>query len=322
MGSRNWCFTINNPDENELELIPSFIKTLIANKEMGEQGTIHYQGYLECSHSVKLPQLKNFNAKAHWETRKGNQTQAIKYCIKDYFIEGTVGPVYRDDSLRVLEQYGLVTHGYNKDWTLDQLIESLDGVKQDKLKQLMLLVKEGASELQIAETDPGTWARNYKALERYKRLVTTSRHHQMEVIVIYGPTGTGKTKYAFDNYPNAYWKQRSNWWDGYEGEDTVIIDEFYGWLPYDTLLRICDRYPMMVETKGGQKQFTSKRIVITTNNPPAQWYKESISLEPLKRRINLYIYMKQLGDKLYAVNYDDFIDLTKENFPIFNILNP
>lgn len=321
MGSRNWCFTINNPEECELNLDAPCIKTLIANRELGENGTPHLQGYLETTHPIRLNQLKNWNGKGHYESRKGNRLQAIKYCIKDYFIDELVNPIYRDDSLRLLEEYGLVTKGWNKDWTLDMLLESIDSVKTDKLKQLMQLLKAGATELQIAEEDPGTWARNYKALERYKRLITTQRSHAMEVIVIYGPTGTGKSKYCYDNYPGAYWKQRSNWWDGYENEHTVILDEYYGWLPYDTLLRICDRYPLLIETKGGQKQFTSKRIVITSNNIPSKWYKESLNLEPLKRRIGLFIFMEKLGDIKYATNYDDFIDLTLSR-PVYDILNP
>lgn len=321
MGSRNWCFTINNPAENELNLEAKCIKTLIANRELGENNTPHLQGYLETTHPIRLQQLKNWNSKGHYEIRKGNRYQAIKYCLKDYFYEDSVNVLYRDDSLRVLEEYGLESKGWNKDWTIDMLLDSLDNVKADKLKQLMQLLKEGATELQVAEEDPSTWARNYKALERYKRLITPIRTEAMEVIVICGPTGTGKSRYCLDNYPNSYWKQRSNWWDGYENEHTVIIDEYYGWLPYDTLLRLCDRYPMLVETKGGQKQFTSKRIVITSNHLPNKWYKDTICLEPLKRRINLYVYIKTIGNILYATNYEDFINLTLEQ-PVFNILNP
>lgn len=107
----------------------------------------------------------------------------------------------------------------------------------------------------------------------------------MEVIVLQGPTGTGKSKWCMDNYPDAYWKQRGNWWDNYSGEETVIIDEYYGWLPYDFLLRLCDRYPLLVEIKGGQVQFNSKRIIFTTNAVPNTWYK-NVYWPAFERRVN------------------------------------
>lgn len=318
MGSRNWCFTLNNPLDNEISLDPVWLKLLIANKELGAQDTPHYQGYLECTHSVRMQQLKNWLPRAHFEIRRGTQAQAVKYCIKDYLIEDVPNPIYRHDTLNELQSYGLLVNTYfNRDWTLEQLLESLDTVPTDKLKSLMEKVRQGATELELAELDPSTWARNYKALERYKRLITKPRYHEMTVIVMYGPTGTGKSKLCYDKYTNAYWKQRSSWWDGYENQETVILDEFYGWLPFDTLLRICDRYPLLVETKGGQKQFTSKTIVIVSNNAPNSWYK-NINIDPLKRRITQYIYMPRLGEILYASTYDDFLNLSLPR-PIFNL---
>ena len=57
-----------------------------------------------------------------------------------------------------------------------------------------------------------------------------------------------------------------------ESQETVIIDDFYGWMPFDTLLRLTDRYPMLVDIKGGAVQFTAKRIIITSNEVPDNWY--------------------------------------------------
>ena len=126
------------------------------------------------------------------------------------------------------------------------------------------MIENGATEEQIADHDFELWVRSYRAFREYRLLIQPPRSHEVEVFVLQGPTGTGKSKWAMDNYPDAYWKQRSIWWDGYAKQETVIIDEFYGWMPFDTLLRVCDRYPLLVETKGGQVNFVAKTIIITT----------------------------------------------------------
>lgn len=75
------------------------------------------------------------------------------------------------------------------------------------------------------------------------------------------------------------------WWDGYSGQTVVVIDEFYGWLGYDFLLRLLDRYSFAVETKGGSVSFTSKLVIFTSNKPPSEWYRNVQDLSPLLRRL-------------------------------------
>lgn len=126
-------------------------------------------------------------------------------------------------------------------------------------------------------------------------LCSTPRSHKTIVYIVQGPTGTGKSRWAMESYPDAYWKQRSNWWDGYAGHEHVIIDEFYGWLPFDLLLRICDRYPLLVETKGGQVQFQARTVILTTNKKPTEWY-SNVYVASLIRRIDHWIIMPSLGE--------------------------
>ena len=42
---------------------------------------------------------------------------------------------------------------------------------------------------------------------------------------IYGPTGVGKSRSVRDTHPVHYPKARNKWWDGYKGEEVVVIDE-------------------------------------------------------------------------------------------------
>lgn len=114
-----------------------------------------------------------------------------------------------------------------------------------------------------------------------------------------------------DSYPNAYWKQRSQWWDNYNGEAVVVLDEFYGWLPYDTLLRLCDRYPLLVESKGGQIQFSATTLIITTNKRPDKWY-NNVYYPAFVRRVDHWIIMPRMGEvhnyNANTYNQDIFVE--------------
>ena len=133
-------------------------------------------------------------------------------------------------------------------------------------------------------------------MAQYQILKRDQRRWKSKVYVLVGEPGTGKSKWALDNFPNAYWKQRGNWWDGYH-HDEVVLDDFYGWLPFDTLLRLLDRYPLLVETKGGQASFIAKTIVITSNALPREWYQNVRNYSALARRID--VVMKFTGENQF-----------------------
>lgn len=68
---------------------------------------------------------------------------------------------------------------------------------------------------------------------------------------MYGAPGTGKSRAAYEKYPDAYRKSQNKWFDGYESHKVIIIDD----LDTDMLghhLKIwADRYPCIGEVKGG-----------------------------------------------------------------------
>lgn len=274
--SRRWCFTLNNPSLDfslGFENMPN-LRYAIAQLESGELETPHYQGYMEFTQGQRLSALKKIYPTAHFEIAKGTRDQARDYCRKP---ETQLSPPI---------EYG--------NWTAGGQGQRMD------IATSVLGVKRGLTDLELAETDPTTWIKYYKGLREYRTMLLPPRDHIMEVEVYWGPTGTGKTLRAKEENPNAYFLPKGKWWDGYQQEDCVIIDEFYGWLPFDYLLRLLDRYPMRVEFKGGFHQFNSKKIVITSNKPPEDWYtdeKTHVYMPALLRRITKVIYMG--GDQHY-----------------------
>lgn len=90
---------------------------------------------------------------------------------------------------------------------------------------------------------------------------------------IYGPTGVGKSMGVRKQYGmSLYDKQMNKWWDGYNGEATVHLEDMSPdhkyMAPY--LLRWADHYEFTAETKGSGIKIRPKRIVITSNYTMAE----------------------------------------------------
>jgi len=291
--SRNWCFTLNNPDDSPL-IGPTNGSLFIACKEIGESGTPHYQGYVEFRNPVALTCLRSWNLRGHYEIRKGTQSEAVRYCVKGLLDDSETTTGFSALPLIELRMFGLVYEHLDDSLSLDAFLESLSKKKTSKLIVMKQLIDNGATDKDLAEHDFETWCRSHRALTHYRMICIEPRDWPMEIIVIYGPTGTGKSRYCQDTFTDCYWKQRGKWWDNYGQHEVCILDEFYGWLQWDVLLRLCDRYPLLLESKGGQIQFSSKTIVFTSNTDPCKWYK-GMYFEAFIRRVSKWIFMPELG---------------------------
>lgn len=114
---------------------------------------------------------------------------------------------------------------------------------------------------------------------------------EREVVVLWGPTGVGKSRRAWEQAGlHAYPKDpRSKYWDGYRGQEHVVIDEFRGDIDIGHVLRWFDRYPVIVEVKGSSVVLNARKIWITSNLPPKDWYPtlDEPTRAALMRRLNV-----------------------------------
>ena len=82
----------------------------------------------------------------------------------------------------------------------------------------------------------------------------------------HGPSGAGKSRKARDENPGAYLKLCNKWRDGYQGQETVImedLDKGHHVLGHHIKLW-ADRYHCPGETKGGQVPLVHRKFVITS----------------------------------------------------------
>lgn len=279
-----WCWTVYPPDNRQKftqEELDTFnakdwedIRYLIYQLEVcPDTKRWHIQGYTVYTKKKTLSWLKqNCHATAHFESRKGTHEQARDYCKK----EDSVHPM----KLR-----------------LEMGDEPKPGLRKD-----LLAVKEtidsGVTMSVLWDTHFPEMVKYNRSLKAYRNLKTPPRNHRTEVAVFYGPTGTGKTRHLLLKLPhektfflNRARTQGDPWLDYYDPmeHEHIVLDDFYGWIKWDTLLRMCDHAPMLMETKGDQVQFRPKYIWITSNKPPSTWYKETPYrlYETLERRIDV-----------------------------------
>lgn len=138
---------------------------------------------------------------------------------------------------------------------------------------------EGGSIFRCYNDAFGSTCRMYRGLGGAISLYGKQRDPNVRPVVeiFWGAPGTGKSKAALDRYPNAYWLAISRsgtvWFDGYHGQLQIIVDEFNGEMPYRYLLRLLDRYPLRVETKGGSVQLTTTHWIFTSNTYWTEWYR-------------------------------------------------
>lgn len=251
--TRFWMFTINNYQDAAEPGRWEKAEYVVWQAEKGESGTPHLQGYAVMHDRCRISGMKKVHPTAHWEPRAGTHLQAKAYVTK---AETRVdGP-----------------------WEVGEEPESEQGKRNDLLS-LKRRLDAGATESQIAQDDETfpVWAKYGKVIPRYRMLTGRQRDWHTYCHVLWGPPGVGKSRKARDLAgPDAFWLARpagqTAWFDGYIGQETVVIDEFYGWLSLDLLCRLLDRYPCNVETKGGSVSFVARRIFITSNTAPTQWY--------------------------------------------------
>jgi len=288
---RNFVFTYNNYGCTDAAkkmvddaLATGKIDYLIVAKEVGESGTPHLQGYCELTKPpMKFAALKKMDLfnKCHLEKRAGKAEQAADYCRKgeqskaEWDEQGIKGPNY-GLNVQILAEYGELR---------------VQGKRSD-LEQVYDDAKAGKPSVELAESNPGAYIKYYKGIEAIKDLLIKPRDgsKETECICYYGPTGTGKTRKALADHPGAFIQGpgMGKWFDGYQGEEVVIFDEYRGQLPFGQLLRLMDRYRERVERKGGSCQFAAKKIIFTMPEHPKMLYtaldQREGKLKQLKRR--------------------------------------
>lgn len=162
------------------------------------------------------------------------------------------------------------------------------------------LVKEGASLKRIAEELPMYYIHAHRGIKALKDTLegnTDPRDFKSQVKVYFGATGTGKSRKAHEEDQITWTHGGDRWFDGYQGQEVVLFDDFAGvtsGITFRKLLQLTDRYPLTVPIKGGFVNWRPRVIIFTTNLHPREWFPLE-DYSPLERRIDELIEFHSLG---------------------------
>jgi len=283
--SRNWCFTINVREPRPcsafehwlLSLWPdpgqtgnprrqdcypdwygaaaiadvfdySGIKYLVAQFERGaDGGTPHWQGYLELGGVSRLAALRRVCPAGHWEPRGGTREQAVAYCRKPE-------TAYPGSCI----EFGKPPPGA--------------GARSD-LASFCDFLRAGPTERAVADAYGPAYLK-YPRWRQFSALYAPPRTEAPKVSYFWGPPGAGKTHRVFDSHEAStiyrmtlYAKNHMAWFDFYDPmhHTVLLLDEYRSSFNMSFLLSLLDKWPLIVQTKGGHVNFRCSHIYLTSN---------------------------------------------------------
>ena len=245
--NQNWSFTPNN----------AITYIIVQLEKAPTTGHLHYQGYAEFDAAYSIKRIKELlnSDNAHIEQRMGTQEQAINYCSKEE--TRLSGP-----------------------WSLGNPRQQ---GKRSDLLDVQDKLKNGATIGSIVEENMSTFIKYSKGIKEAKFYLdkkSSSQLRDISVTLIWGESGAGKSKLVWEKtqgYKDTFKLDRGSgnsiWFDGYDGEKTLWIDDFTGnWISLGMLLNLLDRYPLRLDIKGSHTWANWNKVYITSNSDWDTWY--------------------------------------------------
>lgn len=234
---RNWCATFfQQPHWDDDE---SFRYAIFGEEICPKTKKTHWQSYIEFDKPVRMSYVKKiFNDKTiHLEPKMGTREEARDYCKKN----------------NKFTEYGKWTKGQGHRSDLDNIIDEMK--KGKKLTEIMI-------------EHPKTYCQYRNGLKDISaEIINTGipAFRKVETILLCGPTGCGKTRLAMESATYKIQGSQLSWWQDYNGDKVICIDEYNNDMPITDILALLDGYKLRLNIKGSHTYAAWDKVYITTN---------------------------------------------------------
>lgn len=254
--TRRYCLTLNNPQDAEiaalLDVREGTLKRGFVAVEVGAEGTTHLQGFVHLKNAKTGTALKTMlgSDRWHWEQAKGTDYENWAYIMED--VEGKV----QGD---LLIQWG------------DKPAEEGE---PDAWESILQMIEDGHDNRAIVRKWPGIAIRCMAAIERYRaeyEWAECRAWRDVQVSYISGPTGCGKTRealYHADGRVNTDVYRCTNGkhpFDKYDGEGTIVFEEFRSQYTCRDMLNWIDGHPLMLPARYADRMAKFTTVIILSN---------------------------------------------------------
>lgn len=273
--SRAFCFTWNNYPADAIETLRSLDSVyILATYEVAPAtGTPHLQGYVYFRNGKTLSAVTRLMPRCHITVARGSAQQNYEYCTKTRAEDIAAGTVASVIGLELGTK------------PMDNETKGRKG--KEFWDDVVLKAKAG----RLEEIDSNIYVTQYNTLKRIAvdHMEKPPRLETSDHLWIYGATGCGKSTAVHDKYPDLYLKDLTQWWDGYRGEDIVLVDDMD---PYHRGLARHfklwgDKLPFHCQSKGSANTIRPKRVIVTSQYTPEQVWDDEETLAAIQRRFRL-----------------------------------
>lgn len=293
--ARRWCFTINNwvdkigPNwQDYLKSKLPNVRFLVCEEEHVDKGTPHLQGYVAFNSKIRFMSVINkLGSFAHIEVARGSELDNYKYCTKE---NGNVLQI--GEPRQSVEKYdGFDWGGFINDFLSMPWDEFVESYPRMALQYRAKLHDLAAS----MEKPQPPYNGNLKCKNYW----------------IWGPPRTGKSRWARSHSDNIYLKLNNKWWQFYNKEEVVLMEDFPSLLESNGALGShmklwADRYSFTAEQKNSSLIIHPKSYVfiVTSNYSIEQCFKPG-DVEAIKSRFNeIYVEKNDLLFEMVLEIYD------------------
>jgi len=298
--SKRWMCTMNNPGDYTPVWNANEMDYMVWQSEVGhETHTPHFHCYIRFKVRKTRAAVKRFFGGHELDIRaaRGTEAECKAYCTKPD-TRYAPGAEYGE----FLPEAGAVGQGERSD-----------------LLPVATKCKAGVSLRTIAEDHSETFVKFHSGIAALHALVAPlpPAIRQVQVLLLWGATGTGKSYRVATQMPEAY-KVRPGRdpWGNYRGEDTVWFDEFNWekWTIFE-MNEYLDQYRCKLDRRYTDAYAAWTRVVICANSNPTSWYTTASQDE-----VNAFRRRLGGGCRLVTNRYED-ISLLPPN-PDFTYLIP